>query len=110
MPSFSETFGLTYVEAMSQGVPVIFTKGQGFDGFFPDGHVGYRVDPGNPSMIADRIIDILGNYKQISGNCVVGSRRFSWEKIAQTYQSLYNLRRMASHWYWQRADFGYEKR
>ena len=39
MPSYHETFGLVYAEAMSQGLPVIYTKGQGFDGFFEDGKV-----------------------------------------------------------------------
>lgn len=45
MPSFSETFGLVYVEAMSLGLPVIYTRGQGFDGFFAEGEVGFSVDP-----------------------------------------------------------------
>ena len=29
MPSIIETFGLVYAEAMSQGLPVIYTRGQG---------------------------------------------------------------------------------
>ena len=37
MPSINETFGLVYAEAMSQGLPVIYTKGQGFDKQFNDG-------------------------------------------------------------------------
>lgn len=40
MPSHKETFGLVYAEAMSQGLPIIYTKNQGFDGQFPDGYVG----------------------------------------------------------------------
>ena len=37
MASFKETFGLVYFESMSQGTPLIFTKGQGIDGYFePD--------------------------------------------------------------------------
>ena len=45
MTSLGESFGLTYAEAMSQGVPVIYSKGQGFDGQFKEGVVGYHVDP-----------------------------------------------------------------
>ena len=44
MPSIHETFGLSYVEALSQGLPIVYTKEQGFDGFYKDGEVGYAVD------------------------------------------------------------------
>ena len=38
LPSHAETFGLVYVEAMSQGLPIIY-EGQGFDKQFQDGEV-----------------------------------------------------------------------
>ena len=44
MPSITESFGLVYAEAMTQALPVVYTKGQGFDGQFPDGEVGYSVE------------------------------------------------------------------
>ena len=47
VPSSAETFGMVYLEAMSQGVPVLYTKGQGFDGQFPEGEVGYAVPCGD---------------------------------------------------------------
>ena len=50
MPSKTETFGLVYAEAMSQGLPVIYTKGQGFDGQFDEGLVGYHVDDSNEKL------------------------------------------------------------
>ena len=43
MPSKTETFGNVYVEAMARGLPIIYTKGQGIDGYFPDGEVGFSV-------------------------------------------------------------------
>src|SRR5699024_12238501 len=55
MPSFSETFGLVYPEAMSQGLPVLYTKGQGFDGQYEDGYVGYPACADNPKDIAEKI-------------------------------------------------------
>lgn len=32
MVSHSETFGLVYIEALSQGLPILYTRGQGIDG------------------------------------------------------------------------------
>lgn len=89
MPSFHETFGLVYAEAMSQGLPVIYSKGEGFDGQFEDGMVGYSVEPNNPEMIADSIEKIFRQYGFISGNCSQFVERFNWERIAERYKELY---------------------
>ena len=89
MPSKSETFGLSYVEAMSQGVPVIYTKGQGFDGQFPEGTVGYHVNSDEPSDIVTAIHRILNDYTRISNMCIEKSKEFSWKEIARQYQEIY---------------------
>ena len=41
MPSITETFGLVYGEALSQGLLIIYTKGQGFDGQIKEKLAGY---------------------------------------------------------------------
>lgn len=89
MPSFTETFGLVYAEAMSQGVPIIYTKGQGIDGYFEDGHVGYAVDPRSPTEIADRVEDILENYNDFSLRCVRAAQHFCWKEISRRLELLY---------------------
>lgn len=89
MPSFHETFGLVYAEAMTQALPVIYSRGEGFDGQFPDGEVGFAVDPGDPQQIADKILEALSAYAGISGRCAERSERFRWDRIAEIYRSLY---------------------
>lgn len=89
MPSKTETFGLTYAEAMTQGLPVIYSKGQGFDCQFKEGEVGYHVKWDNPKEIADAIEKILLNYKQISINCNKLSDGFDWTTIASEYKKIY---------------------
>lgn len=89
MPSLTETFGLTYVEAMSQGLPIIYSKNQGFDGQFPEGMVGYHVDSMNSQEIVNRILDIINNYNIISENCTNLCDKFNWKKISDEYKKLY---------------------
>jgi glycosyltransferase involved in cell wall biosynthesis len=90
VPSFAESFGLVYPEAMSQGLPVIYTRGQGFDGHFPDGHVGFAVDPNSPYDIAKKIKMVFADYELFSANAFKESLKFSWDKVAKELQYLYS--------------------
>lgn len=45
LPTKQETFGLVFVEALSQGVPIIFGRGAGIDGYVRDGFGALSVDP-----------------------------------------------------------------
>ncbi|SFC11244.1 Glycosyltransferase involved in cell wall bisynthesis [Alkalibacterium subtropicum] len=89
MPSYSETFGLVYPEAMSQGLPVIYSKGQGFDGQFQYGQVGFPVDPYEPEDIADRLADIIKDYKTISTNAIEKYKLFNWQTISEEHKENY---------------------
>ena len=61
MPSIYETFGLVYLEALSQNLPVIYTRGQGIDGLF-DNTVGIGTDPKSVEEICFSIKSILENH------------------------------------------------
>lgn len=89
MPSFSETFGLVYPEAMSQGLPVIYSKGQGFDEQFEEGTVGYAVKAADQKDIAKKINSILRNYENISENCLKGYKKFNWDQLSSKYLTIY---------------------
>ena len=89
MPSHNETFGLVYAEAMSQGLPVIYTRGQGFDGQFEDGVVGFPVSDRSIAEVADAIVKITSNYEKISRLCVGNVSKFLWDDICSRYISLY---------------------
>ncbi len=91
LPSVTETFGLVYAEALTQGVPVIYTRGQGFDEQFPDGEVGYAVNCFDPIEIADKILEIKKNYEDISKNCINGYKKFDWTDISRKYNKLYQM-------------------
>lgn len=89
MPSFSETFGRVYAEAMTQGVPVIYTRGQGFDGIFPEGAVGYSVKADDVDEIVSVVKKIMSNYTVISSNCIKNCRVFNWNDISKRLEALY---------------------
>jgi len=87
MPSIYETFGLVYLEALSQNLPVIYTKGQGIDGLFDD-TVGIGVNPLSVEDIKDAIKIILQNNSKY-GNKNVHFEDFDWSEIAGKYISMY---------------------
>lgn len=89
MPSIKETFGLVYAEAMSQGLPVLYSKGQGFDKHFPDGQIGYSIEKMDENDVAAKIIKVLEEYKLISQKAVDSCGKFDWDTIAKKTISLY---------------------
>lgn len=91
LPSIKETFGLVYAEAMSQGLPILYTKGQGFDGQFRDGLVGFSIDSLNKTDIANKIRLICKNYKSLSYSCINNCLMFRWNSIGASYTDIYLL-------------------
>src|SRR5690606_19601822 len=89
LPSIKETFGLVYPEAMSQGLPVIYTKGQGFDKQFQEGQVGYSINCLEPDDIAEKILFVIERYNELSIRSTELVERFSWERIVKDYQKVY---------------------
>jgi len=89
MPSLKETFGLVYIEAMSVGLPIIYTKNQGVDGYFSEGEVGYPINPKEVNEILIAISKIEDNYKMISSRATKNAENFKWERISKQYIDIY---------------------
>lgn len=89
MPSFFETFGLVYAEAMSQGLPVIYTKHQGFDGQFENGKVGFAVDCRDAQQIAFAVEQIATNFRNFSEYALNHVEKFKWSTIVEKYNKIY---------------------
>lgn len=85
MPSKMETFGLVYLEAVSQCTPVVYSRGQGVDGLYPEGYIGYNCDPNQITSIAAAIQRTLEafprgmDFTARTANPVVD---FSWSDTA----------------------------
>lgn len=87
MPSIHETFGLVYIEAISQGLACVYTKGQGIDGMFPK-EVGEAVNPFSIEDIASGIDAILTKRDEYH-NKGIDLEQFRWSGIAKEYMGIY---------------------
>jgi len=89
MPSKRETFGLVYIEALLQGLPILFTKGEGIDGLY-NKDIGESLDNINTREIEMKIyklINSLTNYK-IDYDLLI--KNHNWYNIAGRYLDIYN--------------------
>ena len=89
MPSIHETLGLVYLEAISQNLPVVYTKKEGIDGLF-DGTVGIGVNPLSVDDIKMAIRDILSSPNTYN-NYTIDFHNYRWSKIAADYISDYRI-------------------
>lgn len=96
MPSFPETLGRVYFEAMASGLPVVATKNTGVDGLIIDGKEGFLLNPTNEIDFTQSFHDILFNfiekplsYDIMSRNAKSFSKKFSWNNIVPEYIKLY---------------------
>ncbi len=89
MPSHNETFGLVYAEAISQGLPVIYTKNQGFDRQYKNGEVGFAINSKSIIDIADNILALINNYNNFNNNFCNKIDVFNWYNIAVIHYKIY---------------------
>jgi glycosyltransferase involved in cell wall biosynthesis len=89
MISKLETFGLVYLEAMSQGLPVIHTAGQGIDGYFENSSFAIPINPNCEKDFFSAIEYIVNNYQTASREGMEASKSFLWKNIATKYVNLY---------------------
>lgn len=88
MPSIFETFGLVYIEALSQHLAVIYTKNQGIDGLL-DERVGEKVNALSTKSIQNAICNIFDHREKYLAHEVVDFETFRWTRIAEAYHRLY---------------------
>ncbi len=91
MISKLETFGLVYLEAMSQGLPVVHTAGQGIDGYFKNSSFAIPVNPNSERDVINAIERILNNYEIASNEARKASKSFLWDEIANSYLKIYKF-------------------
>jgi D-inositol-3-phosphate glycosyltransferase len=89
-----EPFGITPVEAMACGTPVIGSNVGGIKFTVRDAETGYLIPPNDPDALADRIADLFKHPKLMSVLSRQAIRRvndlFTWSKVAAAVATLYD--------------------
>src|ERR1700722_15787361 len=85
--------GITSVQAMACGTPVIASAAGGQADAVLDGTTGIVVPPGRPALLAQRIRQLLGHPMMLEAFSVAAAdrarSRYSWERIATETLAVY---------------------
>ena len=89
MPSKSESFGLVYLEALSQRLPIIHFKEEGLGSYFQDKPFCQSVS--DQKSMTNALLSIKNNYVKIQDSIPSNLLHFfEWNGIAERVNKLYN--------------------
>jgi sucrose-phosphate synthase len=92
LPAEYEPFGMSVVEAMAVGLPVVATKNGGPSETTDEGRAGLLVDPRDPDDIAAQLLRLLSDgetWKTYADRGRERARaRYNWRRTAESYLRL----------------------
>lgn len=93
LPSLQQGFGVIMLEAMALGRPAIASGVGGVLSILEDGENGFVVPPSDSRILADRILQLLGDHKLAARIAIAGQNlvedRFTKERMVQDVLALY---------------------
>jgi len=92
LPSLSEGFPVTILEAMACGLPIVATRVGGVPDIIEDGANGYLINTKNPEQIAEALLRVLQDeelQKIMSNNNRKSAEKYRWDTVAATLEGVY---------------------
>jgi glycosyltransferase involved in cell wall biosynthesis len=93
LPSFPETFGMVFIEALNSGIPILYAKNSGIDGFFNDFKLGEKVHYNSVQEIKEAIEKIhlqnneyLKSIVKLKKECVL--KIFTRDDVKKKYSTM----------------------
>ena len=94
LPSWQETFGLVYVEAMAHSKPVVGVQGQGIDGIVEHRKTGMLVKPRDVDSLVEALDFLLSHPEEAKAMGERGRKlvleNYTWEKNAEKTMEVYS--------------------
>lgn len=93
MPSYIETFGRVYFEAMAMGIPIICAKNSGIYGYFKEGEEAFSVNHKKVKDIAHLLDSLVTHHNErvnvgLQGQKLVSG--FTWDDIVRKLRIIYD--------------------
>ena len=90
LPSHPETFGLVYIEALSAGIPILYARENGIDGYLNDNDIAVRVSYNSIESITKGLLQLIKENKKLHENVAKmnksnGLSIFSKVSVAERY-------------------------
>jgi glycosyltransferase involved in cell wall biosynthesis len=92
LPSLGEPFGMTALEAMACGMPLVVTDAGGLR-YLVDDEGGRRVPPGDPDALAAALCEVLGapelGRNMGHHNRALIEKRYTWTSVVERLEDAY---------------------
>lgn len=97
LPSFSESFGIVYLEAMASCIPSIGVSGQGIDGVIEDGENGLLCQPRDLYSLIGKISWVMANPEAAKEMATKGQKlvqeKYMMDKLVRKLMGVYDKKR-----------------
>jgi phosphatidylinositol alpha-mannosyltransferase len=89
LPSTYEGFGIPYIEAMAQGVPVVATPNPGAELVLDRGRYGRIVEDAELGETLSGLLADAGARSELSALGRERAQDFAWSRVAESYEAAY---------------------